>query len=353
MKIALTRTARLTSIAALALALVACGGPSDPTDDPTGAPSGGAPSDGNPSQQLIDAAKAEGTLTWYTTVPPAPYAALVDAFTKAYGISVEVNRQTTPTLQPLIQGEIQGNQIVADVIELGSPRVIQTFADNGWLVAHNATSLPVMASFPTDWIYKDAVFAQAIAPYGITFNKQLVNPAPTTWDVLIDPQYKGKISMIDPRVQSGGIEILRNLRAQYGDDFLRKLGQQELQFAASAVNQVNSVAAGDVSMSFNGIRWIDTDLISKGAPIDTAFPLPAMSGSEQWAAQVKGSPHPNAAALFLNFSLSEAGQIATCKDQCASVINAAGTVAFPPSYKSPETNVPDAEKAELIALIGL
>lgn len=348
-----SRLALVGAAAAMAMVLTACGGGGTTGGEPTAAPTDDAISTGNPSPELVEAAQEEGTLTWYTTVPPAPNAALAAAFTAEYGIEVVVNRQTTATLKPLIEAEIQGNQIVADVIELGDPRVIRDFADKGWLVEQDEASLGVLADWPAEWNYENTAFTQAVAPYGITFNTQLVSEAPDSWEVLIDPQYKGQILMIDPRVQSGGIEVLRNLRAEFGDEFLEALATQELQFSDSAVNMVNSVAAGDVAMSFNGIRWIDTDLISKGAPIDTAFPQPAMSGSEQWVAQVLDSPHPNAAALFLNFSLSEAGQIATCVDQCASVISAPGTVPFPPTYKSPNPNVSDAEKAELIALIGL
>ena len=82
MKNARARTLTAISAAALALVLVACGGSTTPTNTPTGA-GGGEPSDGNPSEELIAAAKAEGTLTWYTTVPPAPNAALVEAFATA------------------------------------------------------------------------------------------------------------------------------------------------------------------------------------------------------------------------------------------------------------------------------
>jgi len=329
----------LSGVLALSVALSACGS-GTPSGDTTSGGSDGL-SDGDPSTDLVSAAQVEGTVTWYTTVPPGPAAALAQAFTDAYGIQVTVNRQGSAAIGPLVSSEIAGDAIVADVVETGDPTVVQGFADNGWLVEQDVDSLPVLAGWPSQWSYGDAVYPQAIAPYGISYNTDLVASEPESWDVLLDLAYKGKIFTLDPRANTGGLDIIRVLKNTFGEEWVKKLAAQDLQFNSSLVNTANSLAAGDAAIYFPGVRWIDSDLVDKGAPIKEAYPSPAVGGSEQWAGQVKGSPHPNAAALFLNFSLSPAGQLATCEDQCASVTDVPGTIPLPSDYKSPNLKFTD------------
>ncbi len=335
---------------AMAVALAGCTSATAPSGGST-KPASAA--DGNPSAKLVAAAKAEGTVTWYTTVPPAPAAALAAAFTAQYGIQVTVNRQGSAAIGPLVSGEITGKKITADVVETGDPTIVQGFSDKGWLTVQNKKSLPILATWPTQWIYGASVYPQAIAPYGISYNTDLVTTAPKSWDVLLDSKYSSKIFTLDPRANTGGLDIIRVLKNTFGEDWVKKLAAQKLQFNASLVNTANSLAAGDAAIYFPGVRWIDSDLINKGAPIKEVYPKPSVGGSEQWVGQIKGSPHPNAAELFLNYALSPAGQTATCKDQCASVINAPGTIPLPSDYKSPNLHFTDSEKASLIALIGL
>jgi iron(III) transport system substrate-binding protein len=76
-------------------------------------------------------------------------------------------------------------------------------------------------------------------------------------------------------------------------------------------------------------------------------------GGELWTAMVANAPHPNAAKLFLNFALSEAGQLAACKNLCSSVVNTPGTYPFPPQYASPPIGEANTKRAELLSLVGL
>ncbi|MES2171661.1 MAG: extracellular solute-binding protein [Actinomycetota bacterium] len=350
----ITRTRAIKSvglaiIVASTVLLAACSSGGTPT--PTSSGSKTDADAGSPSAALIAAAKKEGTVTWYTSVPPGPNAQVAAQFTVKYGIPVVVNRGTTAVLSPLVNAETSSGKVVGDVVEVGTPGVIETWADQGVLVPQTKSTLGVLPTWPTKYNYKDTVFLQAIALFGITYNTDLAKPAPTGWKDLINPKYKGKIIMTDPRVQIGGLQLISGLEKAYGDDFLKKLAAQNPTYSGSLLD--DPLAAGDDAIGVNGIRWADTDYINKGAPINDVFPGPAMGSSEQWVAQLKGSPHPNAAALFLNFLLSKDGQEATCKGQCTSVVGAPGTIPLPANYQAAPASFTPAEKTRLLALVGL
>jgi iron(III) transport system substrate-binding protein len=305
---------------------------------------------------LEKAARAEGALTWYTAVPPPAIAPLVKTFTDTYGIQVNVNRQTSGTLGTLLKAEIEGGKVVGDVIEMGDSVTMQQAADKGWLLKPSASDLPSLADWPSKWAYLStgATYAQSIAVYSITYNSQLVgSDVPNDWKSLANPKWRGKLILGDPRASTQFLDYINNLFKQYGADFIRSLGDQQPQYTSSLVTGINSVASGDAALMAPGAHWINTDLIDKGAPVADAYPLPAMSGSEQWIGLVNGAPHPNAAALFVNFALSTAGQTATCKDLCSSVLNPPGTLQFPATYASPDLKGAVDRKDELLGLLKL
>jgi iron(III) transport system substrate-binding protein len=337
----------------VAVALAACGGttPAASTSSPTSAQ---ATSD--PLATLVSAAKAEGTLTWYTAVPPPAITPLLKAFTDKYGVKVDFNRQTSGTLGTLLKTEVESGKVIVDVIEMGDVVTMKRAADSGWLLNPSTSEMPSLSGWPGKWAHvsNGATYPQAIAVYSISYNTQLVGAdVPKEWSALTNSKWRGKIILGDPRASTQFLDFFRLLHAQYGDAFLRALRDQNPQYTTSLVTGINSVGSGDAAMIGPGAHWINTDLIARGAPIADAYPLPAMSGSEQWIGLVKNGPHPNAGKLFFNFALSQDGQLATCKDLCSSVLNPTGTLPFPATYVSPDLDAAVARKAALLGLLGL
>src|SRR4051812_1355360 len=75
------------------------------------------------SDALVDAAKKEGTLTFYTTIAEKDLPVILKPFEQKYGIKVNVWRAgTDKVLQRTIQ-EARANRNDADVIHYGSPEM--------------------------------------------------------------------------------------------------------------------------------------------------------------------------------------------------------------------------------------
>ena len=349
---------KLGAAGSAGLAIAACGGAATA---PTAAPAASAvpaaaAAVAGPSEALVRAAKAEGTLTWYVGVPPPAIPGLTKAFTDKYGINVVVNRQNAATTAPLVKAEVEGGKVIGDIVTMSDSAIMKEFADKGWLTKPGEADMPSLKGWPAKFAYsaQGAHFMQAVGTYTIAYNKQLAGAnVPKDWSALIDPRWKGKIILNNPKATAGTWGFLMNLHRAYGPAFLQSLAKMDLKYGLSTTTDINSVASGDVAMLVPSSHWNNTDLIAKGAPIEDAYPNPPMGGAEQWGGVVKGAPHPNAALLFLDFSLSAAGQSALCKDLCSSVINAPGAMPLPATYEPNNLIEATARKNELLALIGV
>jgi iron(III) transport system substrate-binding protein len=73
-------------------------------------------------QRLIEGAKAEGKVVWYTSLAGSSYKEITKGFeTKYPGIKVETYRGTSTDIMTRISAEAQAKQILADVLETTVP----------------------------------------------------------------------------------------------------------------------------------------------------------------------------------------------------------------------------------------
>src|SRR5215204_139645 len=97
-------------------------------------------------QILLDGAKGEGKVVWYTSLSGV-YRELVDAFKRKYpDIAVDVYRGGSNDLTPRIINEAQANRPVADALE-STPGLLMALRDRGLLKAYVS---PELAKFPDE-----------------------------------------------------------------------------------------------------------------------------------------------------------------------------------------------------------
>ena len=73
-------------------------------------------------QRLVEGAKAEGKVVWYTSLAGSSYKEIAKGFeTKYPGIKVETYRGTSTDIMTRISAEAQARQTLADVLETTMP----------------------------------------------------------------------------------------------------------------------------------------------------------------------------------------------------------------------------------------
>jgi ABC-type Fe3+ transport system substrate-binding protein len=260
---------------------------------------------------LIEAAKKEGEVVWYTTLIVTQIVRpLAQAFEKKYpGIKVSYTPAPFQEVATRIVNEGRGGNVKADLFDGGA-----TFypINAAGLVApyKPAAAADYPAEFKEPNGYWTANIIQVVSP---AINTELVaaSDAPRKLDDLVDPKWRGRMAWTDAPSAGGppGFigAILMSMGKEKGMAFLTKLAEQRIANIPSNQRVVLDQNIGGqyplVLCIFNYHAVISAN---QGAPVQWLKVLPVLTFGT--VAMVKNGPHPNATKLFIEFMLSEEGQ---------------------------------------------
>lgn len=343
------RTRVCALLASTALAVAACGGGESETR-------GAIPTlDADlPESSIVDAAKAEGSVVWYTPIPEFAIGDVLVGFEEAYGIKVDVVRFPGNTLIQRYTAERESGQVAADVLHIPETAFFEDSADKGWFVELNEAEVPALASWPDQFEPDDHYVMVNTQPIGITVNTDEFDPAQvTSWDALLDSRATNRFAMVDPANNPYYLAWLAMLEKNYGEDFLSRIAGQSPVRLDSAVPAAQQVAARESVLMAPAALSGSLALQNEGAPIATVYPEPTV-GVEGYVAASADGPHPNAAKLFVNYLLTRAGQEVLNRGYAASPLpDIPDSVAMPADYTRADTASAIAEKARLLRMVGL
>lgn len=291
----LNRKRAIISVAiALSAALISgCGGAGD---TPQSASNLTAPD--------VEAAKAEGSVTLYTSVDVKALDAINAAFTKKYGIKVEYFRGDSQDAVSKLITEGRAQSIKADVIETSD------VPGMNYLKAEGLTQPYVSAEsdkIRSDFKDPDNYYTYTRLTLGvISYNKELVANPPTSWADLADPKFSSQLAFFSD-AQGSGAARLWTLGENIGWDQLEKWG-------ASKPLQVETpqLLRQTLERGERGIGIAQNDNHALSSQVDsgkTGYTIPSEGVPLEPAAisVVKNAPHPNAAMLYYDFWLSQEG----------------------------------------------
>jgi ABC-type Fe3+ transport system substrate-binding protein len=149
------------------------------------------------------------------------------------------------------------------------------------------------------------------------YNSNLVKPGEiASYDQLLDPKWKGKIVILDPRTPGSGESTWGFLWKVKGEQFLNKLAAQEMMVGRNQRQLAEALARGKSAISIGVSYYTLLPFIKAGLPVK---PIPylkegfyAGTGSGNLAV-LKNAAHPNATKVFVNWFLSKEGQVAFMK----------------------------------------
>jgi len=263
-------------------------------------------------QALIDAAKKEGSVTWYTTqiinqfVLPA-----AQAFQKKYGITVNYIRADASEVALRVLNEAHAGKVQADVVDgtLTTPALKKEGLIMKW-VPDSAGRLPKQYVDPDDyWV---ATNLYVLTP---GFNTDLVpkGTEPKTYQDLLDPKWKGKMVWSSSSGSSSGAPgfvgtVLADMGEQKGMDYLHALAKQNIAGLGVSARQVlDQVIAGEYSIALQIFNNHPVISAATGAPVAWIPMNPAM-GVLSVISVTAGAPHPSAGKLLVDFLASPDGQ---------------------------------------------
>ncbi len=301
-------------------ACTAAPAPSPPT--PTSAPAAvsNAQWDG-----VVAAAKQEGKVVVLGTTTDTLTNAVASAVQSKYGISVEYVGPSSREHIQQIQTERQANQFNWDVWVDGTTSALTAFIPMNALDPLPPTLILDEVKDPSVWrggapeYLDDQQRVQVMTPFQrgtIYFNPSMAKAEDfTSYRDLLDPRWKGKLLIDDPRSPGPGFATFTffYLHPGLGPDFIRALAQQEPQVSRDWGQEVDMLGQGRVPVLIGGVDAIVEQRMSQGVPVAIVDPHSLKEGSDVSPANgalavFNRPPHPNAAKVFINWLLSKEGQ---------------------------------------------
>jgi iron(III) transport system substrate-binding protein len=261
---------------------------------------------------LEEAARKEGELTWYTTHYTSEAAEELGAtFTKLYGIKVNVFRTTAQVAYQRATQDFKAGKTEADVFSSTDIGHLLRFKAEGRLEKYvpeaEAKAAKAFQNLDPDGYYHTTSAGFVV----LTYNSTKVKPedAPKKWTDLLDPKWKGKVSTGHPGFSGYVGTWVLSMKMKYGWDYFEKLEKNKPQIGRSINDTVTMLNAGErqVAAGADGSTLYSA---GRGNPLAIVYPEDDAILIIAPSAILKGTRHPNAAKLFMEFLYSiEASQV--------------------------------------------
>lgn len=257
---------------------------------------------------VIEAAKKEGRVVFYSSLGSHTLDSLTMAFNKKYpGIKAEYYRSTSTGLMTRLDAEIAAKRLQADVINISNPAEMEDLKERSLLVAYKS---PEYVSYAKTFVDPDFTwFVAKTHLIVLAYNTAQLKRAPASWLDLNDPSLKGRVGITDPR-SVGAMSYWRHAMVMlYGADYVSKLAANK-PFIATGVGNLNDrVVSGELHATVDFSYLVDASVTEHKAPIKAVYPAEGVPAVSSVVGILKGAPNPNAAKLFVDFAASREGQI--------------------------------------------
>jgi iron(III) transport system substrate-binding protein len=261
-------------------------------------------------QKLIDAAKKEGKVVWYTAVDLPVAEKVGKAFEAKYpGITVRVERSGAERVFQRIGQEYASNIHAVDVVNSSDAAHFIVWKRDGILAPYVPED--VAKHYPAEHKDADGMFASFRA-WGcvVGYNTSMVKAeeAPKSFADLLDPKWSGKMVKAHPGYSGTIMTATFQITRDIGWDYLEKLAKQKIMQVQSSTDPPKKLALGERAVMADGNEYNMFLEKEKGSPVEIVYPTegtPLVIGPN---GIFKDAPNPNAARLFQSYCFTPEAQ---------------------------------------------
>jgi len=252
-------------------------------------------------------AKEEGRVLLYTSLAAVDTKAFSSAFEKANpGVKLEIYRASgTTILQKILTESRAGANLVDAVMTEGT--VLHALKDKNLLGKFDS---PERKAFDARFKDKEGYWTDVYPTvHTIPYNTKLVaqKDLPKHYTDLLDPKWKGKLG-----ANRNSFMFLAAMLDLYGkekgEDFLRKLSQQNPAVRDGGTLTATLVGAGEIPMAFFVYANNVENVKESGSPVDWVRIEDPLYAEPHPIGVMARASHPNAARLVVEFAISKEGQ---------------------------------------------
>src|SRR5262245_15208047 len=251
-----------------------------------------------PSPQLVEAARKEGSVNVYTSNAAPTIQALVADFEKRYGVRVNLWRASSLKVLQRLAAEKKANRWEFDTVSVSGLEIEALYREGLTQEIQSplhAEMLPGTVPPHHGWAPQFInVFVQA-------YNTKLVrkDELPKKWSDLLDPKWKGRLG-----AEAASAEWYCALKEQDREALRQIVNRNGVSVHPGNSVLANMVISGQVPLALSAYTHIVDDQKSRGAPIES-FVIEPQIGRVNGIGISRKPPHPNAARLFYEYNLVE------------------------------------------------
>src|SRR5690348_11117851 len=254
--------------------------------------------------ELVEAARKEGRLVYYTANFTEVEQETIKAFNKRFPfIKVELVRAPGGQLITRVKTEAAAGKLAADVIDHSDRALMKDLVD-----LFQDYAPPNAADYRPDVLISPKLWPRVTLVWSIAYNSALVKNPPKSWMDLTKPEYGNK-QIGQVFAASGGTTWTRIMfeRQVLGEDYWKKQAATHPVLYPSGAPTSDALVRGEISIAPLLYNIVYTKE-KVGAPIKIFFPPEGVPVNPYATGIPKTAAHPNAAKLFLNWCLSKEGQ---------------------------------------------
>ena len=250
----------------------------------------------------------DGTLVLYTSQPQTDAQQTADAFMARYpGITVEWVRDGTPQIMAKFRSELEAGAPQADVLLIADVVTMEGLKEEGLLLNYPQADL---SAYPEGLHDEDgAYFSTKLITTGIVYNTA-ATMIPTSWTDLTRPEAENQIAMPSPLTSGAAmihtVTLTENLAEGWG--FYEALAASGAQASGGNGGILTAVSGGEKLYGMI-VDYMPIREAAKGAPVAFVFPTEGVSAVTEPVAILESAQNPDNARLFVDFLLSEEGQL--------------------------------------------
>src|SRR5471030_2774735 len=259
---------------------------------------------------LIEAAKKEGQVNYYTSTDLPVAEKLAKAFEAKYsGIAVRVERTGAERVFQRIGQEYASNIHAVDVVNSSDAAHFIVWKRDGILAPYVPED--VAKFYPAEHRDVDGQFASwRVWLSIIAYNTSLVKAeeAPKSFADLLDPKWKAKIVKAHPGYSGTIMTATYQMQRDLGWSWFEQLAKQNIMQVQSSADPPKKLEIGERAVMADGNEYNIFQLREAGRPVEPVYAsegTPIIIGPN---GIFKTSPNPNAAKLFQSFCFSREAQ---------------------------------------------
>jgi len=260
-------------------------------------------------KELYEAAKKEKQFTWYTAHYNSETAAAVcNGFEAKYpGIKCNYVRTTAQVAYQRQAQDQKAGLAVASVISSTDTSHHGRMKKDGWLQPYTPKNLSEQIDAVKSFNDPDHQFtATAAGLVLLTYNTSMVaeKDAPKKWTDLLEPKWKGKVSIGHPGFSGYVGTWVVQMRKLYGWDYFKKLEVNKPRIGRSINDTVTMLNAKESAVAA-GPSATTLESKAKGNPLAIVYPEDGAILMISPSSILKNAPAPTTAKLFMEYLLSK------------------------------------------------